>query len=86
MARIEAGYRQQLEANPDQEVSVIIRTAGDATVHAAQVSALGLRVTQYFSLVPGLAVTGPAAAVLRLVDENWVSSIEPDQPVHTMGN
>jgi hypothetical protein len=85
MARIDASYKQQLETDPGQQVAVIIRTKGQADALRAQVSARGLTVTQQYSLIPGLAANGPASAVLKLLDEDWVSSIEPDQNVHTMG-
>ena len=77
-------FLRQLQADPQQSVSVIIRTSADPKARAPQIERLGLTVTRTITLVPSIAATGPAKAVLTLASESWVVSIEPDQPVHTM--
>jgi len=83
MATIVPDYLKTLQSDPEQPVSAIIRIYNDPQANTAQLANLGLTVTQTFSLVPGLAVTGPAKGVVALLDEPWVISIEQDQPVHT---
>ena len=42
---------------------------------------LGLTITRTYRLIKAMAATGPAEAVISLVAEDWVSSIEPDREV-----
>ena len=84
MATIAPDYLKILQIDPEQSVSVIIRTHNAPQSNAEQLANLGLTLTQTFSLVQGLATIGPAKGVIALLDEPWVISIEPDQPVHTM--
>ena len=86
MAVIESGYLKVLQANPDETVAVIIRTAQDEAVDQAKISALGMEVTRKFSLISAVAATGPASAVIALANESWVAGIEPDKPVQAFNN
>ena len=43
-----------------------------------------MTVRHVYKLLPGLAVTAPAAAAVALAGEDWVARIEADGPVHTM--
>ena len=81
MTTINHNYLQQLEANPEQEVNVIIRTNTAPTMHEVQMAELGLTITRTYRLIKAMAATGPAKAVISLASEDWVSSIEPDQKV-----
>jgi hypothetical protein len=47
-------------------------------------AAAGLQVTQQFKLVPGVAVTCASQDALKLLTQDWVLSVETDQPVSTM--
>ena len=78
------GFLQQLQADPQQSVSIIIRTKTDPKAHTDRASALGLTVTGTTSLIKSIAATGPASAVMALSSEDWIESIEPDQEVRTM--
>lgn len=84
MSKIQATYLEQLRANPDETVQVIIRTTDAAENHQIQVEQLGFQVTHTFSLISGLAAIGPAKAVISLTGEAWVTKIEPDQAMKTM--
>lgn len=86
MAKIDSELRRRLQTDPDAHVHAIIRTQGDPEQAAARATQKGIAVRRQFTLVPGLAVTGRAAALLDLADEPWVSSIEEDREVHTMTN
>lgn len=83
MAIINPDYYQWLKTNPSETVAVIVRTKNNPMAHTARLSELGLAVTRTFSLIPALALRGPAQGVLTLTQESWVETIEPDQPVET---
>jgi len=83
MASINEAYRQWLEAHPQNRVAVIIKTSTPPADHLAALEARNLTVTRTFRLVQAVAATGLAADVLALLAEAWVTSIEPDQPIHT---
>jgi len=84
MGKIDEALRQNLAADPERSVALIIRTAGDPTPHLPRLAALGLQVGHRFKLVPGVSVAGRAAAALSLLDEEWIVKIEEDRPVKTM--
>ena len=73
-----------LEAAPQSSVRVIVHVAGNPQSRRSAIEDMGLRVHRVFQLVPGLAVEGPAAAVLALAGQPWVTSIEVDRAVHPM--
>ncbi len=64
-------------------VDAIVRV-DDPLVRRPAVEQHGLEVRRVLRLVRGLAVHGPAEALVALANESWVVSIEPDHPVHTM--
>lgn len=81
MAIIEASYLQFLQANAQQSVSVIIRVTDEPASVVQKLADRNLKVTATFKLVSAVAATGIAGEFLTLLDEDWVASIEPDQPV-----
>ena len=84
MAKISPELEQELRTRPTETVDLIVRTRGDATPHLEWLAAGGLQVTQQFKLVPGVAVSCPGQDALKLLTQDWVLSIETDQPVSTM--
>jgi len=84
MEKIDSALRQRLTADPEQSMALIVRTDGDPTPHLSRLAELGFRVGHQFRLVPGVSVTGSAAAALSLLEEEWVIKVEEDQPVKTM--
>jgi len=84
MAKIDSALRQKLTADPKLSVALIVRTDGDPTPHLSRLAELGFQVGHQFRLVPGVSVTGSAAATLTLLEEEWVIKVEEDQPVKTM--
>lgn len=81
---ISQAYLKQLEAAPAQQAAVIITTRTRPALHVERATALGLTVTQTFSLISALAAYGPAEAVLAVAQEPWVARIEPDQIVKAL--
>ena len=84
MAKISPELEQQLRAEPDTTVDLIVRTRGDATPHLDWLAAASLRVMQQFRLVPGVAISCSGQDAFKLLTQDWVLSIELDQPVSTM--
>ena len=75
---------QQLKANPNEPVDLIVRTQGDASPRLNWLAAAGLQVTQQFRLTPGVAVSCAGRNALKLLTQDWVLSVELDAPVTTM--
>lgn len=70
-------------ADPAAEVSVIVHVDGPAEQYASQIKGYDLTVDRIFRLTDTVAAKGSAGAVLSLLDEQWVSSVELDQEMHT---
>jgi hypothetical protein len=84
MAKISTELEQQLKAMPNRTVDLIVRTSGDATPHLEWLASAGLQVRQQFRLSPGVAVSGSGADALKLLNQDWVISVELDSPVRAM--
>jgi hypothetical protein len=84
MGKIDKALHQKLAADPEQSVALIVRTDGAPAPHLPRLAEMGLQVGHQFKLVPGVSVSGTAAAALLLLDEKWVLKVEEDQPVKTM--
>lgn len=84
MVSIDPELVDQLEANPEEAVDLIVRTRGDVTPHLGWLTSAGLRVKQQFKLIPGVAVSCSGKDALQLLKQDWVLSVELDAPVTTM--
>ena len=82
--KLDPELRERLRAAGDATVDLIIRTDGKPGQYATVCAASGITVRHTFNLLPGLAVTAPASAVLALANEPWIVRIEPDREVRTM--
>lgn len=85
MAKISSALEHQLKNMPNRSVDLIVRTTEDVEPHLEWTKSVGLDVKQVFRLSPGMAVSGPGQAALKLVDQSWVVSIELDSQVKAMG-
>jgi len=85
MTKINPALEHQLKNMPNRSVDLIVRTSGDAEPHVAWIKSVGLDVKQVYRLSPGMAVSGPGKAALKLLDQTWVLSVELDAPVQSMG-
>jgi hypothetical protein len=84
MANMQPDLKKKLEREPGSMVNLIVRLKDAPDVRVADVRALGLTVRYTYSLVPGMAIQGTAAASLALAQKPWVLSVEEDKQVHTM--
>ena len=85
MSRMDKALEAKLRSAPDARVRVIVRTASNPSQYASSLEPLGLRVLHVSTLINAITVEGPAQAILKLSAEGWVVALEPDGPVHTMG-
>lgn len=84
MANIQPDLKSRLERNPNAVFNLIVRLRDAPEAHTADVRALGLIVRHTYSLVPGMAIQGTAAASLALAKKPWVLSVEEDKQVHAL--
>ena len=84
MAKISSALEEQLKSMPNRKVDLIVRTHGDVAPHLDWLASEGLQVTHQYRLSPGVAVTATGADALKLIDQDWVKSIEADAPVKAM--
>jgi hypothetical protein len=82
-SRIAARLARRWRSSPQGLVRAIIRTVADLDEVAAILEQRGLTVTRRYHLLPALAVSGSAEIVLSLAGEDWITSIEEDQQVHS---
>ncbi len=81
--KVEAELLKRLQANPEAEFRLIVRTRGEPGQYLTRLQSLGIAVRRQFRLTRSLALTARAAAALRLADEAWVEKIEEDRIVRT---
>ncbi|HZQ06021.1 MAG TPA: hypothetical protein VFD70_05535 [Anaerolineae bacterium] len=86
MSNIDPMLVEQATANPDGTFRVIVRVDGDMNERAEQLAAGGFEITRPLRLVHGFAATTKGANLANVINQDWVVSIEPDQPVHTMND
>lgn len=84
MAKIKSELEEQLKSMPNRMVDLIVRTQGDVTSHLDWLAVEGIEVRFQYRLPPGVAVTCAGADALKLLNQDWVKSIELDAPVHAM--
>ena len=81
MAKMNNELVQRLKSMPNNMVDLIVWTQGDATPHLEWLASEGLKVTREFKLKPGVAVTCSGADALKLLDQDWVMSVNEDEDV-----
>ena len=86
MSRMDKALEAKLRSAPDARVRVIVRTESSPSQHASSLEAMGLRVIHVSTLINAITVEGPAKAILKLSSKDWVTALEPDRPIHTMGH
>ncbi len=76
-------FEAALRSQPQTDFAAIVRCDRLDPDYVTEAEALGLKVVRRLRLIRGLAVEGPASALLELAEAPWVLRIETDQPVHT---
>jgi hypothetical protein len=73
-----------LQGQLQAKVAVIVHVDGDSAQYATMLEQLGMSVVRIFRLTNTVAVRGLAQDVVSLLDQSWVSKVEPDQTMTTM--
>ena len=81
---LDPALRAQLIALGDAPVDLIVRTRDKPDARVDACAALGVTIRYRYNLLPGLAISAPASAALRLAGEPWVDRIEPDRAVRAL--
>lgn len=84
MAKIDPALEKELKSKPKANFDVIVRVQGDLGARQAELETLGLRIRQRLRLVKGFGATGAGSTLVRVLEVDWIISIEPDKTVHTM--
>lgn len=81
MAKIDPKLEQRLRDMPNRVIDLIVRTDSDPTPHLDWLVANRFEVKQIFKLTPGVAVASPGRDALKLLEQDWVKSVELDEAV-----
>lgn len=84
MSKTDPTLAQEAKARPDDTFRVIVRVHGDLDARQGQLEELSFTITRRLRLIHGFAGTATGATVQRVLDEEWIISVEPDSEVHTM--
>jgi hypothetical protein len=84
MAKISSELEERLKSMPNRRVDLIIRTQSDVGPHLDWLAAEDIEVRFQYRLPPGAAISCAGADALKLLNQDWVKSIELDAPVHAM--
>ncbi len=84
MASISPDLQSKLKRDPNALVNLIVRVKDSPSAHLGDLQTRGFTIKRTLTLVPSVAIQGPAAAVSDLARQPWVVSIEEDKAVHTM--
>ena len=84
MSKIKPELQQTLTEGMTETFDLIVRTESDATPHLRWLASEGIEVKRQFRLTPGLAVSCTGQDALRLLEAEWVVSVELDAPVRAL--
>jgi hypothetical protein len=76
--------RQEIESNPERTVDLLLRVDQINGKHQNDLEAAGFQIRRSLNLIPTFAVHGPGEALLSIIDEQWLLSVEPDGPVRAL--
>jgi hypothetical protein len=80
-SRIDREFRTRLEKLGSTRVQAIVRVSGSPEQAAKRLRQAGMTVRHAYTLVPAVAVAGPAQTLLAVAGESWVLKVEEDKPV-----
>jgi hypothetical protein len=84
MAQIDPTLAQQARQSPDEPFQVIVRVQGDMDARQQELEAAGLNVTRRLRLIQGFSGSAKGECINNMMNQDWIVSIERDQPVQTM--
>jgi hypothetical protein len=81
MTIVSSDLEAKIRSAPNDKFDLIVKTQDDATTYLDWFTAQGIKVTRQFRLSPGVAVTCSGVKAQALLAQNWIVSVELDQPV-----
>lgn len=84
MAKLDPSLERQARANPTITLRVILRVQGDMDARQGQLEEYGFIITRRLRIIHGYAASAPGHTLLRVTDEEWIISIEPDAEMRIM--
>ena len=81
--KLSTDLQHLLRTDATAPVHLLLRVTDISDRAEASIVTAGFQIHRKLTLVPVFAVTGPASAVLDLVDQPWLISADLDRPVHT---
>lgn len=85
MPNVDSTLLQEAKVKPQDIFRVIVRVQGDLDARQGQLEAVGFIIIRRLRLVNGYSASASGAAIHRVIDEEWIISVERDVQVHTMG-
>jgi holo-[acyl-carrier protein] synthase len=83
MARIDTTFASKLQSQPQEQVRLIVRVAGDMGQANTRLTEMGVITLRSFGLTKAVSVECSAETALTLLKEPWVLSVEEDRQVFT---
>src|SRR5437868_6931292 len=77
---------EAVKSKPEEIFQLIVRVEGDLDERQGQLEEDGFVITRRLRLIRGFAATAQGTDVDKVMDVEWIVSLELDQPVHTMND
>ena len=84
MSNARSEVRRDWLEHPQKKVDLIVRVEGDLDQRSATLAQRGAEVKYRFRLTGSVAVRCSGRVALALLDEPWVTRVEPDRPVKAL--
>jgi hypothetical protein len=85
MASVDRSTRDAWSSNPRKWVDLIVHVSGDMGERIDVLTRRGCRITRSFRLTRAIALRCTGRMALELLEQPWVTRVEPDRPVQAVG-
>jgi len=84
MSNVVSELHQAWREQPQKQVDLIVRVKGDLDQRSTALAGRGAEVRYRFRLTGSVAIRCTGRVALALLDEPWVTRVEPDRPVKAL--
>ena len=84
MSNAESQLRQDWLDHPQKKVDLIVCVKGDLNERSAALATSGAEIKYRFRLTGSVAIRCSGRVALALLDEPWVTRVEPDRTVRAL--
>ena len=81
--RTQSSLIAKWESEPQEQYRLLVRVSQDLNTAERNLQTRGIQVRRRCRLAQGLVITCTGEQALLLTQEEWVSSIEIDEPINT---